>query len=246
MNSSPCAARLTPRPVAHRLLPNWSILLIASLLLCGCSDGTEQAKQLIESRLTGRQGVEYRELQKFPGDVVCGELKVQDLSRSSGRFRRFIVHGDTPEDRPSEDDWQIFCSRDAAAVMRARFGIGPPEDPGTHLSTIRDDLLALEAGLVLYLADNKSLPSTEQGLAALLPASETAPTSPRFREGGYIDQLPNDPWGQAYRFERSGLGGGVAQEYKIYTLGADGAPGGQGANADIGLEHLKYLNHILP
>jgi general secretion pathway protein G len=53
-----------------------------------------------------------------------------------------------------------------------------------------------------------------------------------------------DPWGRPYQYEVSGLSGGVAPQYKLYTLGADGETGGEGKNADVGHEHLKYLDHL--
>ncbi|MCK4709683.1 MAG: type II secretion system protein GspG, partial [Gammaproteobacteria bacterium] len=42
--------------------------------------------------------------------------------------------------------------------------------------------------------------------------------------------LPNDPWGSAYLY----LSPGEHGELDIYSLGADGAPGGNGVSADIG------------
>ena len=52
-----------------------------------------------------------------------------------------------------------------------------------------------------------------------------------FPDGGYISTIPLDPWGNSYIYEypsRKGL------KYDIYTLGADGMPGGDGENLDIG------------
>jgi type II secretion system protein G len=214
-------------------------------VLAACSDGTDRAKRLIETTLPERRGVEYRNVQSFPGDVVCGEFKSADPLRGSSRFRRFIVRGEVPDNRPSEDDWHIFCSKDPAAALQARLGIGSPTDSASHLPAIRSDLRTLEAALAQYAADNHAMPSTEQGLAALVSASDIPPAPRRFREGGYIDQLPRDPWGRPYLFERDSLGG-VAQNYRIYTLGADGREGGQGEDADVGSNHLKYLDHIAP
>ena len=46
----------------------------------------------------------------------------------------------------------------------------------------------------------------------------------------YLEKLPNDPWGHPYQYLNPGLHG----EVDILSLGADGAPGGDGADADIG------------
>ena len=55
--------------------------------------------------------------------------------------------------------------------------------------------------------------------------------SPRnFKQGGYLAELPMDPWGRAYLY----LSPGEYREADIYSMGADGLPGGEGQNADIG------------
>jgi type II secretory pathway pseudopilin PulG len=56
------------------------------------------------------------------------------------------------------------------------------------------------------------------------------PEAPNWRPGGYIDRLPQDPWKRDYLYLNPGRRG----EIDVYTLGADGQPGGEGPNADIG------------
>jgi len=46
---------------------------------------------------------------------------------------------------------------------------------------------------------------------------------------GYIKKLPNDPWGRPYQYANPGRNGA----FDVYSLGADGAPGGENENADI-------------
>lgn len=94
----------------------------------------------------------------------------------------------------------------------------------------RADVAVLEQALETYRLDNLSYPSTEQGLQALLdpPSGLTRPE--RYRHGGYIRRLPEDPWGHAYQYRRPGRNGG----FDVYSLGADGAEGGDADNADIG------------
>jgi general secretion pathway protein G len=92
------------------------------------------------------------------------------------------------------------------------------------------DIATLDQAMELYRLNNLNYPSTADGLQALLkpPASLTDPS--RYQQGGYIKKLPNDPWGRAYLYASPGQHG----TFDIYTLGADGAPGGTGENADIG------------
>ena len=92
------------------------------------------------------------------------------------------------------------------------------------------DLATLEQALDMYRLDNLRFPSTEQGLAALAkkPAQEPLPRS--WRSDGYIRRLPEDPWGTPYQYRMPGEHGRV----DVYSLGADGVPGGEGLDADLG------------
>lgn len=89
------------------------------------------------------------------------------------------------------------------------------------------DIRALESALNLYRLDNHNYPTTDEGLEALAQKPADAPS---WKEGGYIDRLPKDPWGRPYQYLSPGTHGSV----DIFSLGADGQPGGEGKNADIG------------
>ena len=93
----------------------------------------------------------------------------------------------------------------------------------------KQDIRAYETALSLYRMDNFRYPTTDQGLKALVekPAD---PNVRNWKEGGYIQSMRKDPWGNDYVF----LSPGTRGEYDIYTLGADGQPGGEGNDADIG------------
>jgi general secretion pathway protein G len=50
--------------------------------------------------------------------------------------------------------------------------------------------------------------------------------------GPYLDQaVPSDPWGNPYQYAPQASG---TQAYTLYSYGADGKPGGEGQDADIG------------
>ncbi|WP_115717088.1 type II secretion system major pseudopilin GspG [Gallaecimonas mangrovi] len=95
------------------------------------------------------------------------------------------------------------------------------------------DINGLESALEMYYLDNSTLPTTDQGLQALVSAPSPAPRN--YRQGGYIKRLPNDPWGRPYIYINPGEHG----RYDLYSLGADGQEGGDGLNADIGNWNLK-------
>lgn len=94
----------------------------------------------------------------------------------------------------------------------------------------KQDIASLMQGLKLYRLDNQRYPITEQGLQALAVRPTTAPLPLNWKAGGYVERLPKDPWGNPYQY----LNPGVHGEIDIFSLGADGAPGGEGNNADIG------------
>ncbi len=223
----------------------WALVPGVAILLSACSDGVEQAKERLISQLPDRKDVEFQNIAERSGGVVCGEYRTFDPMRGSSGFSRFIVWQEAVESRPSADDWKILCSQDPAAALMANYGIGSPDDADTRLTQIRSDLEELAAALALYMVDNYFLPSTEQGLDALVAPTKTPPLPRNFKPGGYLSAPATDPWGRPYLYERSGLGG-VAQEFRLYTLGADGVPGGTGKDADVSSDHLKYLDIVYP
>ncbi|MCX7274200.1 MAG: type II secretion system major pseudopilin GspG [Burkholderiales bacterium] len=92
----------------------------------------------------------------------------------------------------------------------------------------RQDIASVMQALKLYRLDNQRYPSTEQGLQALVTRPTSGPAATNWK--AYLDRLPMDPWGKPYQFLNPGLKG----EVDVFSLGADGAPGGSGTDADIG------------
>lgn len=92
------------------------------------------------------------------------------------------------------------------------------------------DFKAIETALKIYRLDNYVYPTTEQGLEALVEASSLDPEPRNFKAGGYLQQLPLDPWGRPYLY----LSPGEHGEVDLYSLGADGVSGGEDQNADVG------------
>ena len=86
----------------------------------------------------------------------------------------------------------------------------------------------LMQALKLDRLDNQRYPTAEQGLQALLARPTNGPAAPNCKP--YVEKLPNDPWGRPYQY----LNPGIKGEIDVLSLGADGQPGGEGNNADIG------------
>jgi general secretion pathway protein G len=94
----------------------------------------------------------------------------------------------------------------------------------------KQDIASLMQALKLYRLDNQRYPTTEQGLQALVTRPGSPPLAPGWKAGGYVERLPKDPWGNPYQY----LNPGVHGELDVFSAGADGAPGGEGNDADIG------------
>jgi general secretion pathway protein G len=95
----------------------------------------------------------------------------------------------------------------------------------------KQDIASLMQALKLYRLDNQRYPTTEQGLQALQIKPATSPIPLNWKSGGYVERLPKDPWGNPYQYLNPGVHGGTVD---IWSNGADGQPGGEGMNADIG------------
>ncbi len=87
----------------------------------------------------------------------------------------------------------------------------------------------LQSALDLYKLDSGVYPSTDQGLQALVEKPAVGEIPNNWKEGGYIDKIPKDPWGDNYVY----ISPGVHGDYDLYSYGADGEEGGEGRNADI-------------
>ncbi len=99
-----------------------------------------------------------------------------------------------------------------------------------RIQKVYADFKSIETALKIYRLDNYNYPTTEQGLQALLEPSSLSPQPRNFKEGGYLAEIPMDPWGRPYLY----LSPGENSSVDIYTLGADGISGGDDQNADFG------------
>jgi general secretion pathway protein G len=88
-----------------------------------------------------------------------------------------------------------------------------------RLVKVKQDVLAIQSGLDLYKLDNGFYPSTEQGLAALVKKPTIAPLPANWKNGGYLEEIPLDPWGTAYQYANQD------EKIKIYSFGPQGKEG---------------------
>ena len=104
-----------------------------------------------------------------------------------------------------------------------------PSQDRARIEKTKTDISIIENALEMYRLDKFSYPNNEVGLRALLKINSEDFSSKQSNRG-YIKRLPQDPWGNDYRYIIPGERG----EYDLFSMGADGQPGGEGRNGDIG------------
>jgi general secretion pathway protein G len=103
-----------------------------------------------------------------------------------------------------------------------------------RLVKVKADIQEIQSTLEVYKLDNYVYPTTDQGLQALVQKPSSDPSPPHWKQ--YLDQLPMDPWGHPYQYLNPGSHG---MSVDIWSNGADGQPGGDGVNADVGNWNLN-------
>ncbi len=99
----------------------------------------------------------------------------------------------------------------------------------SKVKTADTQVKMLRGSLQTYRLDVGSYPKTEQGLAAL----QNNPDDVQGWQGPYLeDELPKDPWGNPYQYKSPANN---LQGFALYSHGADGKPGGDGLDADVGI-----------
>lgn len=92
-----------------------------------------------------------------------------------------------------------------------------PAQGKAQVQKAKGDISAIETALEMYKLDNFNYPTEQEGLDALVTS-------------GLIKKMSLDPWGNPYEYRNPG----ERAQIDIFSLGADGEPGGEDQNADIG------------
>jgi general secretion pathway protein G len=130
-------------------------------------------------------------------------------------------HGFTPLERSAEHGFTLIELMVVLVILGLLativiINVLPAQDKAMTAKA-KADVALLDQGLEMYKLNNLTYPDSGNGLSALVVKK-------------VIKILPNDPWGRPYHYDNPGRHGAV----DVYTLGADGAEGGEGENADIG------------
>lgn len=97
------------------------------------------------------------------------------------------------------------------------------------VNAAKADIANLENAVERFYINMDRLPSTEEGLKVL--ADAPSGDEKKWR-GPYIKEVKPDPWGRPYQYRAPGVHG--KNRFDIWSLGADGAEGGEKEAADIG------------
>ena len=95
-------------------------------------------------------------------------------------------------------------------------------------STARQEIATIVKGLDTFYSRLGRYPSNDEGLSVLSRSSEYFPEP-------ILSGEPSDPWNRQYQYNSPGSSG----PYEVICYGADGRPGGEGADADITSDNLK-------
>jgi general secretion pathway protein G len=107
--------------------------------------------------------------------------------------------------------------------------IGRPDQ--ARVTVAQADLRTIAASLEMYRLDNRTYPTTQQGLSALAQRPVDSPVPPNWGPDSYLPRVPVDPWGNPFIYRQPASEG--ARGFDLISLGADGAPGGEGVDGDI-------------
>jgi len=105
--------------------------------------------------------------------------------------------------------------------------VGRPDE--ARVSVAQTDIRAIGSALELYRLDNQTYPTTSQGLEALAQRPTSPPEPRNWVAGGYLQSVPQDPWGNDYLYRSPGEAGG----FDLVSMGSDGQAGGEGTASDI-------------
>lgn len=110
--------------------------------------------------------------------------------------------------------------------------IGHHEPSQSQINVAKRDISYLQQAMDAYRKDNGFYPSTTQGFAALVRQPLSSPLPNNWRPGGYVSQIPLDPWGRPFYYLNPGKNN--PHTVDIFSFGPSGRPGGVGNKGVIG------------
>lgn len=95
-----------------------------------------------------------------------------------------------------------------------------PSQDKAMTTKAKADIATLSQAMEMYRLDTMRYPASLDALRQPRPGGGSS----------FVRSLPQDPWGRPYQMTVPGRDGAP---FDIFSLGADGAPGGDGENQDL-------------
>ena len=169
----------------------------------------------------------FARVQKY-GHRCFWALQPMRLAIRRGLYRPALPHRDHPQAGFTLIEIMVVIAIiGILATLIVPKIMGRPDE--ARITAAKHDLATISQALKLYRLDIGRYPTTEQGLKALVERPTSEPVPQNWKNGGYLDRLPNDPWGNPYQYANPGTKG----EIDVFSYGADGKPGGTALDADL-------------
>jgi len=169
---------------------------------------------------------------QLPARLAMSASLVPSSSHAPTRGRRAAAKGTRNAGFTLIEIMVVITILGVLAALIVPRVVGRTDD--ARIAAAKQDIASIMQALKLYRLDNGRYPTTDQGLQALITRPTTEPTPSNWKQGGYLERstVPNDPWGEPYKF----LNPGVRGEIDVFSLGRDRANGGEpnSPDADIG------------
>ena len=146
----------------------------------------------------------------------------------------YVKKSDENRDHKGEAGYSLLEILIALAIIATLTVIVGPRLTGhvdkSKIVATQSQVKQLRSSLGLMQMDIGRYPTKDEGLSMLVSPVGNV----RLWSGPYIDgDVPLDAWGQPFIYEPP-MSGSLLDGPSIVSLGADGEPGGEGLNADIG------------
>lgn len=214
--------------VRAKAVKAWPGLALA--LLSACASNTADYHDRLLRSLSNQREISYSDEVRYPGDILCGRYEALRDGGFNVVTRDFVVGPSIVLSRPIPEQLAVYCSDKPEASLYATLGIGGENADWSKMTSIVDDMTAIDLAIHAYYRANNRMPASLQSLMSA--------------EYGVEQNNLNDPWGNTYTYIQ-GLAGRSTPRYELLTRGSDAAPGGRGAAADIRGDQLSLLKHVL-
>lgn len=167
---------------------------------------------------------------RYVGEPTCNEPMCEELHLEFGVHSGYMIAiqcaRHNPHSRSAMTLFEILAVLVILGMLASVLAIGlsgAMSESQQHICGMQ--IARVQECVEKYRLNKRKLPPSGNGLG-VLSAPDSQPSQSWFIESGQL----NDPWGNPLQYLVPGPDG---HAFEIVSYGADGAPGGDGENADI-------------